>query len=138
MNTEFSDRDLLAAIDSNKSQAEDLLKDPDKMEKFLQKLEKKLSKVPLVGDLLSDVPILVSFVRAYIKKEYSEIPLGTIISVVAALLYFFSPIDIIPDIVPAFGYLDDAALISLTVKLVRGDLEDYRKWRDNNVKNFEV
>jgi uncharacterized membrane protein YkvA (DUF1232 family) len=136
MDPEFSDRQLQGAIDSNSGEAEKLLNDPDKMERFLQRLEKKLSKVPVIGDKLSDVPIMVSLIRSYIKKEYSDIPIGTIIGVVCALLYFFSPFDLMPDAIPLLGYLDDIAVIGFTLKMFHDDMDDYRKWRDKNGKTL--
>jgi uncharacterized membrane protein YkvA (DUF1232 family) len=34
---------------------------------------------------------------------------------VGALIYFVSPIDLIPDTIPVIGYLDDLAVLSLAV-----------------------
>ena len=90
------------------AEAEVLLQDEDKMERFLQRLEKKLRIVPLVGDRLAVVPVMVSLLKNYYKKEYTDIPIGTILAIISALLYFVSPIDIVPDSVPALGYFDDA------------------------------
>ena len=44
--------------------------------------------VPGLGDTLAIVPTMISLVRSYTKKEYTEIPLGTIIAIVSALIYF--------------------------------------------------
>ena len=38
---------------------------------------------------------------------------GPIISLLAALLYGASPIDLIPDILPLIGWLDDAIIVPL-------------------------
>ena len=46
------------------SEAEEMLGDNDKLERFLQRLEKKLKSVPVVGDKLADIPIMVSLVRS--------------------------------------------------------------------------
>ena len=73
-------------------------------------------------------------VRAYVMKEYTEIPLGSIVAVTAALLYFLSPIDIIPDTIPGVGLVDDAAVIGICLKLVNDDLLDYKKWRAQREK----
>ena len=124
------------AMDEHRGEAEILLKDPDKMEIILQRLEKKLKNIPLVGDKLSCVPTLISLVRSYIKKEYTDIPLGTVISIVSALLYFLSPIDLIPDFLPGVGYLDDVAVIALCWKLVVSDIEEYLAWREKNNRSL--
>jgi len=105
------------------------LKDKKKLEHFLERLERKLSKIPLVGEYLSDVPVLISLVKAYAQKEYTDIPIGSIIAIVGALIYLLSPIDLIPDAIPVIGYLDDAAVLAFAYKLVRDDVLEYKEWR---------
>ncbi|NTW72444.1 MAG: DUF1232 domain-containing protein [Eubacteriaceae bacterium] len=128
------DEKISGQIEQNKSEAEDLLKDKKKMEHFLERLEKKLSKIPFAGKYLADVPVLISLVKAYIDKDYTEIPMGSIIAIVSALIYVLSPIDIIPDIIPGFGLVDDAAVIALVYKLVHDDITEYKVWRDTKKK----
>ena len=118
--------------------AEKIMKDNDKMEKFLQKLEKKLKVIPKVGDKLAMVPIMISLIKGYIKREYTDIPLGSIIATISALIYWVSLIDLIPDAIPVFGYLDDAAVIGVCLKLIGNDIEDYQKWRKENDKVLDV
>lgn len=109
-----------------------LLNDQDAIEKFLQRLEKKLKVIPLVGDKLANIPTMASLMRSFVKKEYIEIPLGSIIAITSALIYFVSPIDIVPDSIPFLGYIDDAAVIAVCWKLVESDVEEYVKWRKDN------
>lgn len=119
-------------MEKNYTGAKELLKDEDKMEQFLQKLEKKLKKIPRAGEKLSKVPVLISLVRSYMKKEYTDLPKGTIIAIVSALMYFVSPVDIIPDSIPLIGYMDDAAIIATCWELVEKDVEAYQVWRAAN------
>lgn len=119
-------------------EAEELLKDEDKIEKFLQRLEVKLKNIPIAGSRLANIPVLASLVRMYIKKEYTNIPIGTIIAIVAALIYFVSPIDIVPDSVPILGYFDDAAVVAACWKLVESDVLEYIKWRETENKVLDV
>ena len=112
--------------------AKKLLEDEDKLEKFLKRLEEKLKVIPKVGDKLSMIPVFASLLKSYVKKEYKEVPLGTIIAILAALIYFVSPIDIIPDTIPVLGYSDDAAVVYACLKLVESDVKDYQEWREKN------
>ena len=45
--------------------------------------------------------------------------------VIAALIYFISPVDAIPDIAPLFGYLDDLGVISALLKFLGSELIPY-------------
>lgn len=45
--------------------------------------------------------------------------------VVAALIYFITPIDSIPDFVPFLGCLDDIGVIAWTVRFLGSELSDY-------------
>ena len=112
--------------------AEILLHDENKLEIFLQKIENKLTIVPIVGNALSYIPVMISMIRSYVRKEYTEIPIGSIISMISALIYFVSPVDIISDFLPVVGQLDDAAVVAACIKLVKSDIDDYKQWRKIN------
>ena len=136
--TDFSREELNAALHNNDSEALAIIKDLNKWENFKKKIEeflKKARKIPVLGGFVDDIITMVSLVDSYVKKEYMDIPVGTIVSIVAALIYLLSPIDLIPDVIPVIGYLDDAAVIMLVLGLgVNNDLNKYRGWQEENKK----
>ena len=97
---EFSEEDGQKELEKGYKKAEKILNDEDKLENFLNRLEYKLKKVPVGGNVLSIVPVMISMLRSYFKKEYKDIPIGTLIALVSALIYCLAPADIIPDIIP--------------------------------------
>ena len=115
-----------------KRRAIEMMRDDGEMEALLVKLEDKMSEVPMVGSGLKNIPLLVSMVRSYVMKEYKLAPMGTMVAVVTALLYWVSPIDLIPDVIPGVGYLDDAAVVAICWKMVEADVEAYEEWRDEH------
>ena len=76
-----------------------------------------------------DVKTFFSMVKDYVGGDYREVPFRTIAAIVGALAYVLSPVDAIPDVLPIVGYLDDAAVLALCLKLVQGDVEAYRRWQ---------
>ena len=121
---------VCAAVDGKKKQAEFITNNKDAFDKFLKNIEETLKKIPSVGNLLSDIPLLVSLVKSYVTGEYKEIPYNTIIAVIATLLYVISPIDIIPDVIPFVGFADDAMAVAFCIKMIHDDLEKYKTWRE--------
>jgi len=54
-------------------------------------------------------------------------PWGAIFSVVTALLYGASPIDLIPDVIPFIGWIDDAIIVPLLLLLAWAQFRRSRK-----------
>ncbi|MBD5401203.1 DUF1232 domain-containing protein [bacterium] len=143
--TNFSKEELHEALYANANDAIAIIEDENKWMKFKEKFEifiKKAKKIPVLGRMIDDIVCMVSLVDSYVKKEYKDIPVATIISIVAALIYLLSPIDIIPDMIPIIGYLDDVAVLLFILNFgVDKDLEKYRLWQKSNRKlaldNFE-
>ncbi|MDP4163640.1 MAG: DUF1232 domain-containing protein, partial [Bacillota bacterium] len=53
-------------------------------------------------------------------------------AVIGSVIYFVSPIDLVPDFIAGLGFLDDAAVIGFTLKKISGDLERYKEWKEKN------
>ena len=123
-------RKICSAVDSKKAQAEYITNNEDAFEKFLKTIEETLKKIPGIGNMLSDIPLLVSLVKSYVAGEYKEIPYNSIVTVVATLIYVISPLDIIPDVIPVVGFTDDAMAVAFCMKMIHDDLEKYKTWRD--------
>ena len=125
-------KDIEEAYEQGKETAEKLINDPDKMELFLQRAEQVIQSIPFIGDKLSMLPVMISFLKSYVKNEYREAPVTVPVSIVAALLYLISPKDIVPDKIPVLGLVDDIAVIYFAWKYVKDDLELYQDWRKAN------
>ena len=125
------------ALNTFKEQAEDLLKNKPKLEQLLQQAEEKVKDVPGVGDALSKFPLMISMIRAYITKEYTEVSVKVIVTMICALIYLLSGSDLIPDSKPVVGMVDDVAVIVAAFAMVNPELEAYAKWREENGKEKE-
>ena len=138
MKESFDEQKAKEELEKGYKPAEKLLNNPDALERFLQRLEKKLRNIPLAGGALASVPVLASLLRSYAKKEYKDIPIGSIVAIVSALLYFVSPVDFIPDFIIGVGYIDDALVITVCLKLVESDVSEYIEWRKENGKQIDL
>jgi uncharacterized membrane protein YkvA (DUF1232 family) len=84
-------------------------------ENLWEKLERVGKKISFAKDILA----LVRYMRDPIVSWHRKA------IVVAALIYFISPIDAIPDITPLVGYLDDLGVITAVLKFLGHELIPY-------------
>ena len=125
-----TDKEVRTQLESAYAKANDILNDYDKLEEFLQRLEKKLKEIPNLEEPLSNIPIMISVVRSYVKKEYTDITTNKIIFIVFALVYFVSPFDLIPEFFPVLAFFKDVAVIEYCRRFVKSDIEEYIRWQD--------
>lgn len=79
--------------------------------------------------LLDDGQLLLSLIRDVRRGRYRQVPMWTLSAAAFTLLYVLNPFDVIPDVLPVVGVLDDAAVISACLVLLEQDLYDYKQWR---------
>ena len=131
---EYSERKLRKSLDENKEKAKAFLADDEKMETLFRDFEKELKLIPKIGKRASDVAVLLSMLRAYIKKQYTDVSIATIIAAVAGLIYVVNPMDVVPEYVLGVGILDDAAVLGIILQAMHMDLNKYKKWQKANGK----
>jgi uncharacterized membrane protein YkvA (DUF1232 family) len=67
-------------------------------------------------DVLRLVPDVVRLVRRLVADR--SVPRSVRIALVALLGYLLLPIDLVPDVIPVVGYLDDAVIVALVLRFV--------------------
>lgn len=122
---------IASIFEEYKEKAVEFLSDTEELEKLLLRVDEKFKSIPKVGDKLKYIPEMLLIVRSYAIKEYQEISLAEIIAIIAALIYFVSPIDVIPDSIPFAGILDDALVAGIVVSWCDEDIDKYMEWLKN-------
>ncbi len=133
MSKQFTDSDkakMQALFEQFKNRASKLLEDKDKIQATLKRaFDKAMQNEGPIAEVFHDLKLLLSLVKDYMSGAYREIPYGSIVAAVAAILYFVSPIDFIPDFIPVVGLVDDVFVIGFVLKKIHSDLEKYEKWK---------
>lgn len=112
--------------------ANEYLNHPKKTEHLLTKaLNKARDSKNALGDAWDKLKLLIELIRAYSKGEYREVSKGTILTVIGAIIYFVSPIDLVPDFIAGLGLFDDAAVIGYTIKKISAELDEFKNWQAN-------
>ena len=109
--------------------AAEYLRRPGKLFDLAERSAKKFVHLPepLVG-LRETLAACVRLVRAWAGGYYREIPTSSLVSIIAALIYFVTPIDLVPDFIIALGLVDDAALLGWVLSSVRRDIDQFTNW----------
>jgi uncharacterized membrane protein YkvA (DUF1232 family) len=89
--------------------ADRLAEDPESVRRrFWIKLKRVVAKLPFAEDLLA----------AYYCAFDKQTPRHVQAALLGAIAYFIPPFDFIPDMMPVFGFTDDAAVLATAIRLV--------------------
>ena len=88
---------------------------------------KNLDKLPKdTGDLR----LLINLFKDWYNGVYREIPWYSIAAIILGFLYLISPVDLVPDIVPVLGQVDDVVIIRwILTHIAKQDLNKYRQFK---------
>lgn len=78
--------------------------------------------------------VLGRLIKAYALGQYRDVPWKTILLIVAAVIYFVNPLDLVPDIIPLTGLTDDFAVLLWVYNTVSDEIERFREWEKTQVK----
>ena len=78
--------------------------------------------------LKTDLLALLRMMRAFVTGRYRQVPRRTLLAVLAGLVYFVNPLDLIPDTLPLVGFVDDVGVLAWVIHKVRQDLEAFLVW----------
>ncbi len=84
--------------------------------------------------------IKIESLAVYLAYKDSKLPWYSKILAIFLIVYVFSPIDLVPDFIPIFGYVDDLIILPLGIGLVNGTIPDkildkYRLQAKQQIKN---
>ena len=91
---------------------------------------KELPQSSRFGQFQKDVSLCKDLCAAWFSGCYRAVNKSTLLSVVAALVYFVTPLDVVPDWILGAGFLDDLAVLAWVLKKFHDELESFRLWRD--------
>jgi Uncharacterized conserved protein len=79
--------------------------------------------------------VLGRLIKAYALGQYRDIPWKTILLIVAAVVYFINPLDLVPDIIPLTGLTDDFAVLVWVYSSVSNEIEKFINWEKTQTRH---
>ena len=108
------------------------LKNPSRFTRLAEEAITKMATLNRPQDevnrLKEKLLLFVRMVRSFIRKEYTDVPWKTILAIIAGILYFVTPIDLIPDFIPITGFVDDFTVLYWVFNNFNKDIEEFRAW----------
>jgi len=105
---------------------------------LLTKLGSKMNKVnwsPIERQLLKEKFFTFGrLAKAYATGKYRTVPWRTILIVLAAVIYFINPLDLIPDLIPVAGFTDDFAILLWVYNSIQEEVEKFLAWEESQVR----
>ncbi|MGM0789273.1 MAG: YkvA family protein [Bacillota bacterium] len=133
----FKKEDYEKEYKKYESRAAKYLNDPGKTSGLLSKASKKAdSRKNSLSEVWDKLQLLFELIKAYSKGQYRDISAKTAVTVIAGILYFVSPLDLVPDFLAGIGILDDAAIIGFIIKQIANELERFKLWRETQPDNI--
>lgn len=130
---------ILDFFKKSESKASVILSDKTKASKTIKDaLGKAVTNKGDLDGIWQKMVLLFAVAKDYVNGDYTEIPKRSIIAILGGLIYFLSPIDVIPDFVPVLGFVDDIYILNLVFRQVLKDLEKYKVWKDAQVKVIDI
>lgn len=83
---------------------------------LLWRYARRYADGPAVSDVLRLVPDVIRLLRRLASDR--QVSRDVRIRLVLLLIYLASPLDLIPDFIPVIGYLDDALIVAIVLRLV--------------------
>jgi len=124
------------ALSSYEKKAERVLRDGERVDKIIGSVSSKLGEITQSNEKLSGfvgrIKVISRMVKNYISGNYRVMPWKSIVLLVAGLIYFITPIDLIPDFIPALGLIDDISMIAFIYRSLKQDIDEYLLWERDN------
>ena len=104
-------------------------KDIQKVISRSEDIQRKFSARGPLARFVEDGKLLLAIVKDYWAGAYRQVPYGVIASSVFTLIYVLNPFDMVPDVLPLIGQLDDVAVLGACLLMIEHDLHTYKDWK---------
>lgn len=129
---------VAAVVKDGREQAESFARQPRKLKILLASAIEKAQQVDksVFKDLWLYLLAMLRLLRSFGSGKYKHISWESLISIIVAVAYFASPLDLIPDFLPGIGYVDDVMILRFVYRSVKDELERFMEWESGVEQPF--
>lgn len=111
-------------------QAENLAHQEEKVRELLAGVKNKLVEAggnSRVKKLVEPITVFIRMIKAHFSGAH-KLSMGTLGLLLLGLVYFISPIDMIPDFLGFFGFADDLSVILAIYAKLKDEVSEFLDW----------
>lgn len=106
--------------------------DSSKFKKLEDDAGKKFDKMgdddSKIRQVIRHLKLFIRMVKMHFSGKYTAFSTKSILVMIAGLIYFVTPLDLIPDFIPALGFTDDITVIFFIYRSLKTDIEHFSEW----------
>jgi uncharacterized membrane protein YkvA (DUF1232 family) len=121
----------------SQSNQDDYLNNPKKTQALLGRAAKLFSGIKGSIEVGSDIHLIWPLMQDYMGGRYTQLSKTFLVSLIATLIYFVSPIDAIPDFIPILGWSDDIAVFLYVLDKFKKEMAAYKLWRASQTESLD-
>jgi uncharacterized membrane protein YkvA (DUF1232 family) len=113
--------------------AQEIAGEDGKLQKLLIQVRDRLDKVahnPKVQEAIEPIMVFKRMIQAHRNGQF-KVSNKTLGLIVLGLVYFITPLDIIPDFLPLIGFADDLSVLIAIYNSVKHELDSFKAWEKN-------
>lgn len=116
-------------LDMAMKQAELMLENQQFISKLLDDAFVKMGQATeVLYDIQDQTMALLRMIASWVKRDYTDVSPKTIVALLAAVIYFVNPFDLISDFIPFIGLLDDFSILSYAITVFNKEIERFMDW----------
>ncbi|NVK48943.1 MAG: DUF1232 domain-containing protein [Cyclobacteriaceae bacterium] len=116
-------------------QVEALARQEAKVKELLSGVKNKLTGLkdnPRIKKMIEPISVFIRMVKAHFSGTH-KLSGSTLGLILLALVYFLSPVDIIPDFLGFFGFADDLSVILAIFAKIKDEVADFLEWERTQI-----
>jgi uncharacterized membrane protein YkvA (DUF1232 family) len=119
--------------------AKDWINSPGKVSDLVKRAGKKINlNDGTIKKFADDVKTLGRMLMMHQKGLYRGLSTRNLVYVLAAIIYFVNPFDLVPDFLLGIGFLDDATVIAFVMSRLGKEITKFKEFEASNTIEVEA
>lgn len=121
-----------------KSRAREMLNNKGRLNQLYKSASEKLENIDVkhiqTSKFSQRLGVMLRLIKSYVNGSYRQVKVQNIILLIAAIIYFVMPLDLIADFIPITGFIDDFTVLLWVYQKVQEEIDEFLEWEQKNIE----